>query len=153
MVRGREGNRERRRLASELRAQGWTLTAIGERLGISRQAVQQLLKTAARRRVSCAGCGTAIVSAGVLPGDEGNTFCVACATGRPGIPLGQRLKAHRLAAGLTLSELARRAGMTPQRIAHYERELIRPTPVSAARLAQALGVEPEDPASGLCQPS
>jgi hypothetical protein len=45
--RGRPPNLERRRLAAELRAQGLTLREIGHRLGVTHQAVSQMLERGA----------------------------------------------------------------------------------------------------------
>lgn len=57
------------------------------------------------------------------------------------------LRDKRLAKGLTRSELARKSGVHPVKIAQYEDETLRPenmTLRNAIKLADALGCEPRD---------
>ena len=49
-ARGRPRNLAQRRRAARLRAHGWTLAQIGARLGISHQAVAQLLQETLPKR-------------------------------------------------------------------------------------------------------
>lgn len=56
--------------------------------------------------------------------------------------LGQRLSEARAAAGLSLSELARRSGVTRQAISNIEMGLADPTTETVQRLAYALSVSP-----------
>lgn len=56
--------------------------------------------------------------------------------------LGQRLSEARAAAGLSLSELARRSGVTRQAISNIEMGLADPTTETVQRLARALSVSP-----------
>jgi len=53
-----------------------------------------------------------------------------------------RLRALRVAAGLTQRQLAARAGVVPGRIGDWERGRFRPEPPSLTRLAAALDVAP-----------
>jgi transcriptional regulator with XRE-family HTH domain len=149
MARGRKPNLERRRQAAALRAQGWTFAAIGEHLGISGSMAAYLLRAGCfppeafsppRRTVVCCACGVAINSGGVLAQDEGDAYCVACATRRPGATFGHRLQALRLAAGLTRRELSRRARVGSGRIWDYEHGQKKPHLMTTARLARALHV-------------
>ena len=55
-----------------------------------------------------------------------------------------RLRAHRLAAGLTQDRLAARVGVVTARIGDWERGRFRPTPASLTRLAAALGTSPAE---------
>jgi transcriptional regulator with XRE-family HTH domain len=55
---------------------------------------------------------------------------------------GQRLKGFRLAGGLTMADLARRAGLSRQAVRQYERGGMCPKAGRLSRLAAALGVEP-----------
>jgi hypothetical protein len=61
---GRPPNRERHRRVAELRRRGWTVRAIGRRLGISYQRVVTILGTSglpsALPPVRCATCGAEI---------------------------------------------------------------------------------------------
>jgi Helix-turn-helix domain len=47
-------------------------------------------------------------------------LCLACLEQRPATPFGQRLKAFRLAAGMTLHELTERSGVNRHRIHRLE---------------------------------
>lgn len=57
---------------------------------------------------------------------------------------GDRLKAIRSAKDVSLSELGRRTGIAYQTIAKYERGENEPTWPTVLKLADALGVEPND---------
>jgi transcriptional regulator with XRE-family HTH domain len=57
---------------------------------------------------------------------------------------GQRLRAQREQAGLSVSELARRAGVSPQDVSRYESETIAPGPDRLVALAAAVGTAPLD---------
>jgi transcriptional regulator with XRE-family HTH domain len=55
---------------------------------------------------------------------------------------GRRLRARREQAGLSVSELARRAGVSPQDVSRYESGTMTPGPDRLAALATALGAAP-----------
>jgi transcriptional regulator with XRE-family HTH domain len=151
MIPGRKFDTKRRSQVAELRALGWTLEAIARQFDISISAVRYLLKTGLpprRPAVACSACGAVIVSPGVLHAEEGDTLCLACTTRRPGTTIGHRLKALRLAAGLTCAGLAGRAGMPTDFVRQYERRLRKPNLITRAKLAQALGVSLEALESG-----
>lgn len=57
---------------------------------------------------------------------------------------GPRLRALREAAGLTRQQVADRTGFTPENIARLERGDRSPSWKSVLKLADALGVEPND---------
>lgn len=63
---------------------------------------------------------------------------------RPPTGFGERLRSLREAAGVSLSELGRRAGIAYQTIAKYERSENEPTWPTVLTLAKALGVKPND---------
>jgi transcriptional regulator with XRE-family HTH domain len=146
MIQSRKLDAKRRGSVAELRALGWTLEAIAKQLGISVFMVRSLLRSFPphlRPSVACRTCGKVIVSAGVLHREEGDTLCVACTMRRPDMPFGHRLKAFRLAAGLTCASLAARAGMPTEFVRLYERLLRKPNLISRAKLARALGLSLE----------
>ncbi len=124
MVSGRKPNVRRRSQIARLYARGLSLSEIGRRLGVTRQAVHdalvQLRRPRPQRSVPCAGCGAPIVSAGALDSDAGQALCLRCLASRPHAEPGVRLKSFRLAAGLTKAELAQRAGVAPMTIHQYE---------------------------------
>jgi transcriptional regulator with XRE-family HTH domain len=143
MPSGRRPDVERRRRATRLRAGGLTLESIAQKLGVSRQAVWSLLNTRPQRTkaraLTCRGCGALIVSAGALRADGDTALCLDCVEADPDVSFGQRLKALRLAAGLTRSELAVQSGIAPGSIRAYEDERRTPHLRSIARLASLLG--------------
>jgi transcriptional regulator with XRE-family HTH domain len=138
----------RRRQAAKLRAQGLTLPEIGRRMGCSKQAVHYLLGLrgpAPRppKPVACPACGA---TAGTAPsaGDYAPALCLPCLAKQPQTPLGQRLRAHRLARGLSQEALAERAEVGASGIVQMERGERQPRPRTLRKLAEALGVGAED---------
>ena len=57
--------------------------------------------------------------------------------------IGDRLKALRIEQALTQEELANKAGVAPNTVARLERNETEPHMSSARKLANALGVEPQ----------
>jgi transcriptional regulator with XRE-family HTH domain len=120
---GRKHDPTRWRKAVELRARGLSLPQIGRRFGITHQGVRHILRrsgpAAALPSVRCCACAAPIGdhSGG---GDLGRVYCRACLSARPDAPLADRLRALRVAAGLTQAELARRAGASYRTIGHIE---------------------------------
>jgi transcriptional regulator with XRE-family HTH domain len=57
-------------------------------------------------------------------GNNGPGWCLRCLAKHPEATFGDRLKAHRLAAGLSLAALAARCGVSYQRVADYERGVV-----------------------------
>jgi DNA-binding XRE family transcriptional regulator len=102
-----------------LHARGLSLSDIARALGVTRQYVHQIVQeiehpTPPRvRTVTCEGCGQTIAVDGIVPRDQDGALCLNCLAKRPDAPFGQRLKAFRLAAGLTKAQLADRAGLSP----------------------------------------
>jgi transcriptional regulator with XRE-family HTH domain len=134
----------KQRRVSELRSQGLTLAEIGRRLGLSRQLVHHHLKGAgmAGRRpllVRCSKCSAAITAGHHAVGRNHPALCLACLAKRPDSPFGGRLKACRLAAGLTAAQLAARCGVPAEAIRAVERAACRPRWERVARLIRALG--------------
>jgi transcriptional regulator with XRE-family HTH domain len=56
------------------------------------------------------------------------------------VTLGVRLKAFRLAAGLSRNALALRAAISGTKFSDYERDRVEPRLLTLGRLARALGV-------------
>jgi transcriptional regulator with XRE-family HTH domain len=143
MPSGRKPNLERRGQVLALRDKGLSLNQIARRFGVTKQAIWSLLNSrsqrTAARAVACTGCGTMIVSPGALRRDADSALCLACLDARPQAPFAQRLKAVRLAAGLSRAELAARSGVAPGSLRAYEDGGRKPHRRSAARLARVLG--------------
>jgi hypothetical protein len=84
--------------------------------------------------------GALIVSAALLPRKVGHAFCVACVDNGPEATFRQRLQAHRLGAGHTILELAKRAKVFPGSIRSYGKGASDPFDKTRSGLAAALGV-------------
>src|SRR5262245_11031059 len=120
---GRKVDGRRRRRMARLRDRGLTLEEIGRQLGVTKQCVQATLAKAGPppRPITCRECGAVVVAA-----PSGNrrplpALCLGCLARLPGSPFADRLRAFRLAAGLTQAEVAERAGLTRRRLSSVER--------------------------------
>ena len=110
MVQGRKPNLKQRRVMARLRAKGWSYGAIGNRLGISRQAVHHALTVPLRQPVERDRAG-----------------------------LARRLKDLRTAAGISRRILARKAGVDHVTVWYAETGHRWPQSATFERLAKALG--------------
>jgi transcriptional regulator with XRE-family HTH domain len=141
--RGRPPNRERHRRVAELRRRGWTLRAIGRRLGISYQRVVVILRTSGLPSdlppVRCATCGAEIGPRRRAGVPAGRVRCLRCLGKSPAARFGQRLRACRLRAGLTQRQLADRCDLARTTIGAYERGAAEPTAPTLERLVPVLG--------------
>jgi transcriptional regulator with XRE-family HTH domain len=133
----------RRRQMAELRAKGLTYAEVGRRFGVTASVARYLVERSglagAAVPVRCPACGGV---AGAIPrprwgGQE--AVCAACLAGRPGAGLGARLRADRVARGLTLAALARLVGVTAAAVSQYESGARRPGARTLRRLAEVLG--------------
>jgi transcriptional regulator with XRE-family HTH domain len=112
------------RKAAELRARGLSLPEIARRLGITHQAVAHILRrsgpTAALPAVCCASCRATVAQPTEARG-SGLAYCRPCLSVRPDLPLPDRLRSLRLAAGLTRRALSARTGVSAPVIGGMER--------------------------------
>jgi DNA-binding transcriptional regulator YiaG len=134
----------RRRQILELRAARLSTAEIARRLGMTPQLVHHHLKKAGavtprQGLVRCRACGGRVAAGrhGILHNRP--TLCLPCLAECPAAPFADRLRSHRLGAGLTQAELARRSGVAERKIAGYERGEARPAATNLARLAGVLG--------------
>jgi transcriptional regulator with XRE-family HTH domain len=124
---GRRTDRERRRQAARLRAEGLTLAQIAHELGVTPQAVHQLLHprgqpaSAAQVSLCCRDYRKPICPARQGMRTAKRAVCLACLAQRPGVDFGQRLLAFRLAWGLTGGELAEALGVPLGTVRYWER--------------------------------
>ena len=135
-------NLRRHRQVAELRASGMSHQAIGDGLGISHQRVCQILQrsgTSHHVPILCLKCKTLITEMRMVANNNGPVYCMDCLP--PDATFGQRLKARRLAAGLTLEALAKQAGIHFQRIGNYEQGRKQPKWDTLAKLIRVFGVE------------
>jgi DNA-binding transcriptional MerR regulator len=104
-----------------LRQAGCTLEQIGQRLGISRQAVHSHLRYWSKRHAPrCRECERALDAPGAARHYDRLAYCQRCLVRHPEATLGERLLALRLAAGLTRLELSQRTGVSQSVIHRYE---------------------------------
>jgi DNA-binding XRE family transcriptional regulator len=136
---GRKPDLNRRQQAEELRAQGLLYREIGERLGVTRQQAH-LLVTYQPPRIRCRDCGADLNPAGALPRDDRKVYCLPCLEQHPWASFGERLQAHRLAAGLKVRDLAERAGIDRSTVGAYEHGRTAASPQQQARLLAVLDV-------------
>jgi transcriptional regulator with XRE-family HTH domain len=142
MVSGRNPNWVLRHKAAELRFQGLTLKQIGDRLGVTRQAIHAALQPPRGGQpfaLRCKLCSAELNLNGAIPRDAATALCLNCLASRPHLPFGRRLQAFRLAAGLTRAQLARKAGITATSIHNYESGRLEPKWRQLAKLIRALG--------------
>src|SRR5262245_3139573 len=114
MPRGRKPDLKRNALVRRLRDKGLTWSAIGARLGVTRQCAQYLGSGASRRRVfpvRCRKCGADLNTVAALPRHDHTALCLPCLAKSPKAKFADALLAHRLAAGLSLTELTQKAGV------------------------------------------
>jgi transcriptional regulator with XRE-family HTH domain len=141
---GRWGDRARRQRAAALYASGLSLAQVGARLGCTRQAAHYLLRAAGARAargvaVHCPRCGSV---AGRLPAvsrPRALALCSDCLAHAPDAPFGERLRACRVAAGLSRNALAREAGIPAPALAAYEAAGAAPAGRCLTKLLAAVG--------------
>jgi DNA-binding XRE family transcriptional regulator len=89
-------------------------------------------------RGRCGECSAAITAGHLAVGRNRPALCLACLAERPDAPFSVRLKACRLAAGLTAEQLAARSGVPAYAIPAVERGACWPRWERVARLVRAL---------------
>jgi transcriptional regulator with XRE-family HTH domain len=87
----------------------------------------------------CRECGATVTTGSAQVRNNGPALCLACLARHPDASFGDRLKAHRLAAGPTLMALAARAGIRFQNLSAYECGVAEPKWRTLVRLVAVLG--------------
>jgi transcriptional regulator with XRE-family HTH domain len=140
---GATPDHKRRQQITSLRAAGLTFRVIGERLGITRQTAYALSyrRRVSRGEVHCKACDGPI-SASRDEKANRPVYCLACLAKRSEATFGERVKAYRVAAGLSRAELAKRAGVKKTLLDLYERSNASGDPrwSQVRRLALVLGI-------------
>jgi transcriptional regulator with XRE-family HTH domain len=121
---------------------GWlTVRALVEALGVELVPGRRLRFPPCRGDgpgvVACRECGRTILQGAATIRSNGPAYCLACLARHPEANFAARLKAHRLAAGLTLEALAHQVGMPLQNLSGYEGG--RGLPRQGKRIKIALG--------------
>jgi len=74
----------------------------------------------------CRDCGVELAPGHRRLGNNGPAYCFPCLARHPEATFGQRLRAHRLAAGLTLAGLGACCGLSSAHVSEYERDVVVP---------------------------
>jgi transcriptional regulator with XRE-family HTH domain len=143
---GSQPNYRRRQRVVRLRSKGLTLQQIADRMGCSRQNVHELLASigegAPERagHLHCRKCKAALCRRRQGMWTMRPTRCLECLAAWPEAPFGERLRAFRLARGMTTDELALQAGLSFHLVNSYERpQAVRFDWPTLLRLARVLG--------------
>src|SRR5439155_10354349 len=88
---------------------------------------------------SCRECGREIAKFRAEAPRNSLAWCLECLGKHPEATFGERLKSHRLAAGMTQRELAEKVRLRQPSIAHYEADKGLPRQGNLAKLTRALG--------------
>jgi DNA-binding XRE family transcriptional regulator len=127
---------------ARLRARGLTFTEIGRQLGVTRQCVTVTLAKAGvpPLPINCRECEGVIVAH--RPGNRPSlpALCLGCLARHPDASFADRLRAFRLAAGLTQGELADQAGLPKGTVNGYEQGRGLTNWLVVVALARVLGV-------------
>ena len=137
-ARGPRPNLKRHALVAQLRARGFTLSQIGQRLGIRHQAVAQTLRrSGCTLRPACADGGVVLATHG---GPLSNPiYCSRCLAAQPKLPFSAQLRSRRLAYSLTQADLAMRVGLNVSTVRKYECGWALPRPRTLTRLVAVFG--------------
>jgi transcriptional regulator with XRE-family HTH domain len=138
MVQGKRANLSRHRRIAQLRAKGLTAAEIAQRVGVSRQSVDYVLKGLGRGTAPCSMCRATILAPQGSRRVRG-LVCLDCLTARPDIPIGRRIMSLRTIAGLTQAQLASGTGISAQTIYTLEHGKHQPQALTYLRLVTFLG--------------
>jgi len=89
--------------------------------------------------VTCRECGGVILEHPTGTNPPAPTYCLACLAHHPETPFPERLRAFRLAAGLSQEQLAARAGLSRWSVGSWERNEANPAHAMLLALARVLG--------------
>jgi DNA-binding XRE family transcriptional regulator len=144
--RGRPIKHELRNKVVEFRQNGDSMAEIGKHLGVSKQRIHALLKTYGKRivpraKLLCQGCTGLIHKGDPRTWNRQIVWCLKCLKTMPEAPFSVRLKAFRLAKGMTQKELAKLAGLSERAIWYHEQYIANPKWRVLVKLVRVLGSE------------
>ena len=90
--------------------------------------------------MACRQCRRTITRGVADLGRYGAAYCLRCLAEHSEARFGERLRAHRLAAGMSQQDLADATGIYAQELSCYERDQREPVWRSVAKLVRVLGV-------------
>ena len=121
-------NSTRKRQVDQAVANGWNLQEIASHLGCTIKVVQYYASgrgSHVQRFIACSRCKTVIFTItgrAIHHPHDPTVLCLACLRKKRNPTFGQRLKAYRLAAGLSKAELAPRIGDRANNLENWERD-------------------------------
>jgi hypothetical protein len=89
--------------------------------------------------ILCRECGAEINRLRITLDRNRTVWCLACLANHPEATFGQRLRAHRFAASLSVADLEERSGVGRKSLILYELDRNKPTKWTLAKLIRALG--------------
>jgi hypothetical protein len=111
------------------------------RLGVTKQAAWHMIVIglpAHTASVHCSACQAIVSTRHFQRRTVSEVLCRACLAARPDAPFALRLRSHRLAAGLSRSEVQAAAGLAVGRLKSLEERGAKPRARTRARLAKVL---------------
>jgi hypothetical protein len=130
-----------------MRRRGFTTAEIARRVNLTRQGVEYVLGLhciQASRTIRCRRCKDVIVATKHRDQLSGPVLCLECLGAQSDATFGQRLKAFRLAAGLSKRALSAQTGIPRHNLSKYEADEWVPLQKSMSRLVQILGAPLDD---------
>jgi transcriptional regulator with XRE-family HTH domain len=127
MSHGKRIGLKERESVFELASQGLSLRQIADRLGISSSTVHRILVMGLKR---CGRCGRVV---------ESGELCPACSL-PPQASFGERLKAFRMATGISQLDLALKIGVEPNQERSWEYGQKQPSEHELRMIVAALGI-------------
>jgi lambda repressor-like predicted transcriptional regulator len=144
---GATPDKARRTAIAKLRAEGLTFTEIGKRLGITRQAANEMLHRSGERvqppGIHCRECKHEICPwnstwrGGIRKNPP--VYCLGCLAKHPEATLGARIMAYRMHAGMSRRELSRMTGIEVNYLGRVERDTVSPLRTDLKKLELLLG--------------
>ena len=132
---------KQRRRADALRALVLSFAEVGRRLGVTKQAAWHMIViglAAHTAGVHCSACQAIISTRHIQLRTVGEVLCRPCLVACPDAPFALRLRSHRLAAGLSRSEVQAAAGLAVGCLKNLEDRGAKPQARTRARLAKVL---------------
>lgn len=142
---GLHKDHDKRRALKELREQGLSFAEIGKRVGTTKQAVQRTLadtKVTVKLGLHCRQCDYLIYVGERILWTRQTALCLACLGKMPEASFADRLKALRVARGLSQVDLAREATLSRSTIRQFESgEIQNPKFNTLRKLVKILGAK------------
>jgi hypothetical protein len=146
MPRGRPRNLKLHDEVVRLRRLGFTFPQIAKQLNCTKQNAHHVFKmlrvdVEQMAELRCQGCEALIVSGNPQMWNRNPAWCLRCLAKIPDAPFSIRLRAFRLAKGLSAAQLAKEAGVTVSAVRYHEWCLSNPRWDFLVKVVRVLGPE------------